>query len=127
MIEVIVTSVTFLLCLLAGGNDKSGDISSWQSCVWRRWWCRRLSDSVASCQAGVEAKLSLVFPLLSSLGNLCGCSNNCNIETRKIIQAFTKISVLFRQRIGIKGSELQRRVCSSSLEVSTRVTRALCP
>lgn len=86
MIEVIVTSVTFLLCLLAGENDKSGDISSWQSCVWRRWVGQfALSDLVASCQVGLEAKLFLVFPLLSSLGNICGCSNNWYIETRKII------------------------------------------
>lgn len=84
MIEVIVASVTFYLCLLAGENDKSGDISSWQSCVWRRWWCRQLPDSVASCQVGLETELFLVFPLLSSLGDLCGCSNNWNIETRKI-------------------------------------------
>lgn len=44
-----------------------------------------LSDLVASCQVGLEAKLFLVFPLLSSLGNLFGCSNNWYIETRKRI------------------------------------------
>lgn len=62
---------------------KSSDVFSWHGCVWRRWRYRQHSDSVVIWQVGVEAKPFLPFPLLSSLGKLCGCNNNWNIEGRK--------------------------------------------
>lgn len=59
---------------------KSGDVSSWQGCVCWRWRYRQHSDSVVIWEVGMEAESFPVFPLLSSLGKLCGCNNNRNIE-----------------------------------------------